>query len=117
MDDRLAQEILDSIVLTGTASIKVNHIIDKDSSHILDLGSGAARISRTALKHFQLIISQPDLINHLSPFEIRCTLCHKVISYPAWYYEVKYDINHFHYFVCFDSSSPNKPSVKCYRRM
>lgn len=114
--DRLRREILPNIGNSGTTDKLVEHFINKDISKILDLGSGAARIGRTALKHCKLILVQPEVLRGLNPFEIRCCLCRKVISYPAWYYNIKYDVNQFHYFVCFDSLSKDKPSTRCYRR-
>ncbi|SRR5260370_41526065 len=119
MNEELANEILRNIALSGTTETKIKPIIAHSNSglnHILNLSSGSPRIQTNVVNRFQLILSQPQAISILNPFEIRCCLCRKVISYPAWYYSIKYAINHFHYFVCFDSASPNKPSTRCYRR-
>lgn len=118
LTDEMRKQILDSISYGGEASNKVNLIIGSSANleQIAGFGSGSIKIYPTIIRKFKLVLSQPSaLINH-NPFEIRCTLCHKVISYPSWYYSVKYAVNHFHFFVCFDSDSPNKPSTKCYRR-
>lgn len=118
MDNELAQKILDSIRSSGTVDTKINNIVSQGENinHVLSLSSGSARLQTNVIKRFSLIISQPDELKRLNPFEIRCCLCHKVISYPCWYYTVKYAVNHFHYFVCFDSSSPDKPNTSCYKR-
>lgn len=114
--NRLRREVLPNIINSGSVIKTVEHFINKDINKILDLGSGAARIQRTALKYTKLILSQPEALSNYNPFEIRCCLCRKVISYPAWYYSIKYAVNHFHYFVCFDNSSSSKPTTRCYRR-
>lgn len=114
MNNKFAEDILRNIATGGTVEKTVNPIIGSNLTQILDLGSGAARIKRNI--RFHLILSQPQALSILNPFEIRCCLCKKVISYPAWYWSIRYAVNHFHYFVCFDADSPSKPSVKCYRR-
>jgi hypothetical protein len=115
-------EILRNIELSGTAETRIKPIIvtskDNGLNSVLDLGSGSARLQRNVIKKFKLILSQPRGLptGIFNSFEIRCCLCRKVISYPAWYHSIEYAVNHFHYFVCFDSSSSDKPSCKCYRR-
>ena len=116
MNKELVNEMLRNISLGGTAEKTINPIIGGNLRHVLSTSSGSPRIQSNVLKKFALILSQPSSIDVLNPFEIRCCLCHSVISYPAWYYCRKYVINHFHYFICFDSSSPLQPSTKCYRR-
>ena len=111
-----ADDILKNIALGGTAEKTVNPIIGGNLSHILSLSSGSPRLQTNVIKKFALILSQPSAIDILNPFEIRCCLCKSVVRYPVWYYSIKYAINHFHYFVCFDSTSPSRPSTKCYRR-
>jgi hypothetical protein len=116
------KQILDLIALSGAASeefIKSKHIIlgsRSNLNHIAGVGSGSLKIYPSISRKFSLILSQPLVLQSLNPFEIRCVLCKRVISYPAWYYSIRYAVNHFHYFVCFDSSNPDKPSTKCYRR-
>jgi hypothetical protein len=110
------KEILHNLALGGHAIKTVNPIIGGNLRHVLSLSSGSARLQTNVVKRFELILSQPESIYILNPFEIRCCLCRKVISYPVWYYNVKYAINHFHYFICFDNKSPNQPSTSCYRR-
>ena len=115
LDNDLQQLILDSIAKSGHSEpveLKVNTNIND----VLSFSSGAARLQSTLLRKAKLILSKPNELNELSSFQIRCALCKRVISYPCWYYSIHYAVNHFHYFVCFDSSSPSKPSVKCYRR-
>jgi hypothetical protein len=110
------KEILDNIALGGKASQTVKPIIGGHLNHVLNLSSGLPRFQTNVIKRFTFIHNQPALLSVLNPFAIRCCLCKQVISYPCWYYEVKYAVNHFHYFVCFDSASPERPSTKCYRR-
>ena len=116
MDKDLQTEILNSIVSAGDSTTKINHIVGGHINHILNLSSGSARLQTNVIKRFNFIISQPAILSLLSSLQIRCCLCKKVISYPAWYYSVRYAVNHFHYFVCFDSTSPHKPSTKCYKK-
>jgi hypothetical protein len=116
LDKDLQQEILSSIALAGKTEepeIKLN----PNLSQVLDTASGSPRIQSTFGRRAKLILSQPQTLRNLSSLQIRCALCKRVISYPAWYYEVRYAVNHFHYFVCFDKDSPNKPTAKCYRRI
>ena len=116
MRDELATEILRNIALGGTATKTVEPIIGGNLNKVLNLSSGSPRIQTNVANKFNLIIEQPKEISILNPFEVRCCLCRSVIRYPAWYYSIKYAVNHFHYFICFDASSPDKPSTKCYRR-
>jgi hypothetical protein len=113
--------IIKSINLEG-ASLEQNktvHLIlgsRNNLNHITGVSSGKLKIYPSVAKKFELILSTPSSLSALSPFEIRCILCKKVISYPCWYYSIRYAINHFHYFVCFDSHSPQAVNVSCYRR-
>jgi hypothetical protein len=122
MDEQSKEEMIKSIALSGSASEEyklVNHLIlgsRANLNHIAGRSSGMLKIYPSVAAKFQLILSQPNILKPLSSFEIRCVLCKQVIRYPAWYYSIKYAVNHFHYFVCFDSSSPNKVTCKCYRR-
>lgn len=117
LDDETKKEMLNNIVFSGnTTEIRNKPIIGGNISHILNLSSGSPRIQTNVIKRFEMILSQPQSLSILNPFEIRCCLCKKVVSYPCWYYSVKYAVNHFHYFVCFDTDSIDKPSTKCYRR-
>lgn len=122
IEEKDKNEILKSISLSGSASIeyqKINNIVlgsRTNLNHIAGVSSGSLKVYPSISKRFNLILSIPSFLNVLSPFEIRCVLCKRVISYPCWYYSIKYAVNHFHYFVCFDSDSPNKVSTKCYRR-
>lgn len=119
MNDELAKEMLRSIASSGSVTKVVHHIIANSSrglSNVLNLSSGSPRLQTNVINKFKFILSQPAELSVLNPFEIRCALCHKVISYPCWYYSIKYAVNHFHYFVCFDSDSKLKPNTKCYRR-
>jgi len=117
IDEETKNEILRNIAISGDTFTQIKPIIassDKGLNHILNFGSGLPRF-QTNIK-FALILSQPGSLTFYNPFEIRCCLCKRVISYPCWYYEVKYAVNHFHFFVCFDKNSKDKPSTKCYRR-
>ena len=120
INEELKESILKSISLSGAAtSYGCKHLVlesRKNLHHIAGNGSGKLAIYPHIAKRFVLTLSQPSKLLALNPFEIRCVLCKNVIRYPCWYYNIRYSINHFHYFVCFDSSSPEKPSTKCYRR-
>jgi hypothetical protein len=116
LNDKEQNQMLRNIALGGTVEETVKPIIGGNLNHVLSLSSGSARLQTNVVKRFNLILSQPQAISILNPFEVRCCLCRQVISYPAWYYVVKYRVNHFHYFICFDASSPDKPSTSCYRR-
>lgn len=119
IDEQLKDSILNSISLTGSVSEEnAIHVplAAVDAKQILDITSGIAKIKPSLVKQFKLILSQPLALATMSNFSIRCTLCGKVIGYPCWYHSVKYAVNVFHFFVCFDSASPGKPSVKCYRK-
>src|SRR6267154_1207563 len=107
IDEELKKQILKSISLTGSVNpdtAVINPIIagSNNLAMIIDSSSGKPRIHSSRSKQFTLALSQPNSLAQLNPFEIRCCLCHKVISYPAWYYSIKYAVNHFHYFICFD---------------
>ena len=120
--DEDKDEMLRSISLRGgieEENIKSNPIIlgsRNNINHILNTSSGLPKIHAYISKRFQLIMSQPLALQALNTFEIRCCLCRNVISYPCWYYNIKYSVNHFHYFVCFDSDSSNKVTAKCFKR-
>ena len=117
MDKDLAEQMLRNIALSGDSSgARIKPIIGGNLNHILNLSSGSARLQTNVINRFKLILNQPQSISILNPFEIRCALCKRVISYPTWYYSIKYAVNHFHYFICFDSESKDKPSTRCYRR-
>lgn len=122
LDKDLADSILKSISLSGVADManaRVKQIVSvngENLNHVLSLSSGSPRIQSNVIKRFKLLLSQPLRLEAMNPFEIRCCLCKKVVSYPVWYYEVKYAINHFHYFVCFSPLSKDKPSADCYRK-
>lgn len=113
MDDKLAAKLLRSISLDGNTQDDTNTIISHNPMHIINHANGYPRINNP--EKFSLILSLPETLSSLNPFEIRCCMCRKVISYPAWYYSVKYAVNNFHFFVCFDSSSPEKVTCACLR--
>jgi hypothetical protein len=113
------KEILRNIALTGSASeekVLIKPIIGNSIEDIINNSSGLPRIKYRLVKQFKLILSHPLLLSVLNPFEIRCCLCKKVISYPCWYMNVRFNVNWFHYFVCFDSSSNTKVTARCFRR-
>ena len=116
MNKELADEMLRNIALGGSASETVKPIIGGHLNHILNLSSGLPRFQTNVIKRFSQIVTQPQALSVLNPYEIRCALCKRVISYPCWYYSIKYAVNHFHYFVCYDLQSIDKPSTRCYRR-
>jgi hypothetical protein len=116
IDTELKDSMLKSIMTSGQTeeiSIQVNTNI----SDILNLSSGSARLQSSVVRKAKLILSKPLNLHSLSSLQIRCCLCHKIINYPCWYYEVKYAVNHFHYFICFQPSADNtKPNTFCMRR-
>jgi hypothetical protein len=118
MNEDLKNEMLKSISYGGKSEIDNSIIIGSPSniSQVVDLGSGSPRFHRSVISKFRLILSQPVGLHSFSNLEIRCTLCRRVISYPCWYLSIRYAINHFHYFVCFNSDSPNKPNTRCFKR-
>lgn len=119
IDEKIQNEILRNIALYGSTDKEtklVNPIIGGNLNHVLSLSSGSPRLQTNVINRFKLILSQPQSISVLNPFEIRCCLCKSVISYPCWYYVNRYAVNHFHYFICFDKNSPNKPSISCFKR-
>ena len=119
MDKELKDSILSSIELSGAASEEKSTIkpnianTEQALAHITTRSTGILSIKKH-LK-FEMIFSQPLALKVLSNLEVRCCLCRTVISYPAWYYSIKYAVNQLHFFVCFDENSVNKPTVKCYR--
>jgi hypothetical protein len=115
IDTELQKQILESITKFGKAeerTIKVN----TNLSDILSFSSGSVRIQPSCIRKSKLILSQPEELSNLSNLLVRCILCKRVISYPCWYYNIKYAVNHFHYFICFDSASVKSPTAKCYRK-
>jgi hypothetical protein len=117
VNEELAAEMLKNITISGSTETRIKPIIashERGLGHVLNLSSGSPRIQTNVINRFILILSQPSNLNFLNPFEIRCCLCSKVINYPCWYLSIKYSVNHFHYFVCFDNSSA-KLTAKCYR--
>lgn len=119
MNNDLANEILKSISLRGSASqeaAEIKPIIansDIATLHLIDRSRGLLKLRRNV--NFNLVISQPETLSALNPFEIRCCLCHRVISYPAFYYTKQYNINTLHFFICFSPSDPSKPTTACMR--
>lgn len=118
-------EVLKNISLSGSTESKINPIIvtksnDSNLNHVLDTRSAVPRIHSHLIKagKFSLILLQPKTLptRFFNPQEIRCCVCNKAISYPAWHYVKEYTINHFHYFVCFDNESPTKPNTHCFRK-
>lgn len=121
IDKDALDQILKDIALTGSASeenrtFQVILASRSNAFHLLDNSSGLPKIRPHIVNKFKFLIAQPTALQAFNPFEIRCCLCHKVISYPAWYYTLKYSVNEFHYFVCFDGLNPNRVTARCYRR-
>ncbi len=98
------ESILAAITSSGASlpeNARTNHKINGNIGYILNLASGLPAFQSAQIKKFKLILSRPALLESLSSFEIRCCVCKRIISFPCWYYSVKYAVNHFHYFVCF----------------
>lgn len=120
IDDKTAQDMLKSIITSGAASeenktIQVILASRSNLSAIIDISSGLPKIRLNVRDKFKLVLSQPIILQAFNPFEIRCCLCNKVITYPAWYLCLRYMVNEFHYFICFDNANSNKPTAKCFR--
>lgn len=116
MDENLKKALLQSIEAEGSAEVEftpVRVIVNGQLSNILDRSSGKARIRAHRVNQFHLILSQPKGLLNLSPLEIRCLNCHRVISYPAWHLELKFDRNTFEYFLCFSETSVVRASLNC----
>lgn len=116
ISDESAKEILRNIELTGNTNTTIRPIIGGNLERIITKSSGLPKIQTNVTSKFKLILETPGNLRSFNPFEIRCCLCNKVVSYPCWYFDIKYAVNWFHYFVCFDGNSPEKVNCKCYRR-
>jgi hypothetical protein len=117
MDELEKQQLLKSIQLEGDTTNKNIRVLIANKiqgSALLNLSSGLPSIKSYLKTKFQLILNQPLSLSALSSLEIRCCLCSKVINYPAWYYVTRYNINEFHYFVCFNGDS-SKANARCYK--
>lgn len=111
-------EILKSIAYSGSTESSVKAMIAgrHHLANIVESSTGVMRINRSVVKKFNLILSLPSKLSSFNRIDIRCCLCNRIINYPCWYHVIKFKVNHLHFFVCFDSDSPMKPSVKCYRK-
>jgi len=121
LEDDIKTDILKSIALKGaienpTTNPIVYKTSDNDLGLILDRAHGLPRIKPHLVSKFKLLLSQPLSLQSLNPFEIRCALCKRVISYPTWHYSIRYAVNEFHYFVCFNPRSPLNVTANCNRR-
>lgn len=121
LDKDTLDQILKDITNTGYSleeNRSVNLVLASRSNltTILDSSSGLPKVKASIAKQFKLVLSIPLALQAFNPFEIRCCLCHKVIMYPAWYYMVRFAVNEFHYFICFDRHSANKVTARCYKR-
>lgn len=119
MDDKLKQEILQSIELAGASAEENIHfrpMIGHNASSVIENTKGLPRVKQRLVEQFKLILAQPLLIKALSPLSIRCVLCKRVISYPCWYREERFNVNWFHYFICFNPANPSNVTARCYKR-
>ena len=113
--DEWKEQISNSIRLTGIVDSTIKVIL-ANKKQILDSSSSIPRIKRGLIKKFQLILSQPDEIGHNNGQHVRCSICDRMIRWPAWYYLIRYTGNQFACFICWDDKHPNEPSTACYRR-
>lgn len=113
LDDKARLDLLRAISLSGDSNINPIVASSNHIQSILNLSSGLPRINNPA--KFSMIFQQPLTLAALNPLEIRCCLCRKVVSYPAWYYVAEFTVNVIHYFVCMNADG-NKVSANCYRR-
>jgi len=119
-------DILKNISLTGKADENSKELFDKKRHLIIesrnqlnslfDSSSGFPKIRKDAAARFNLIMTQPSEIQDIPRHDLRCCLCKSIISWPVWYWVKRYKVNQFHFFVCFDSSSPELVTAKCYRK-
>jgi len=121
IDDSTKRDILASIGMEGAASEEnksINIVLGNrlNLQHIAHMGSGMLSLRPHKVKLFKLLLSQPEALTGLSPLAVRCCLCGRIISYPAWYYAIQFAVNHLHFFICFDRDSHDKPSTRCYRK-
>lgn len=115
-----AKAILRSIALTGAASEENAQSFEKIATpfqmiNLMKRSSGLPKLSPYYAKNFELLMGRPKILAVMHPTEIRCACCNKVIRYPAWYWVQRFNKNHFHYFICYDPNSPEKPTSICYR--
>lgn len=117
LDEQTKADLLASVNESIIRKAKAGIIIGspKTIGQVAGITSGQLRIFPSLVKKFRLIIISP-LSKAFAYHEIRCCVCEKIISYPCWYYEVKYAVNHFHYFICFDASQSDRPTTRCYRK-
>lgn len=124
ISDEQAKKMLDSISLSGAtdeSNASSRPVIVGEANrdilvHILNTSSGLPRLRADAASRFALILAKPTALGVLHNTQIRCCLCRRVVTYPAWYHHIKYAVNHFHFFICFDSNSPAKPTTRCFKR-
>lgn len=122
INDDTKSELLRNIELVGSSDSDnaSTSIVIANRSHlnlVTTKSSGTIKIIPRLVNQFQLTISCPQALRAMSPLDIRCCLCRKVITYPCWYYKVSYAVNAFHFFVCFDRNSSTKVNSKCFRRI
>ena len=114
-------DILTSIALTGTTVANIKMIVmehNNDSiSKIMDFNTSIPRVKRGLVGKFNLQISKPTEI--LDKQVVHCCLCGKVLNFDrelVWYHLIRYAVNCFATFICYDPASPSKPTTRCYRR-
>jgi len=113
MEEAERKNLLQSIEMSGAVEGKVKVFINTELSNVIDMSSGRKRLKPYKAALFRMILSQPLSLSRLSPFEIRCLNCNKVITYPAWHYELKFDGSILEYFVCFSEVSPSRVGFFC----
>jgi hypothetical protein len=114
LNDKLKTDILAAINESGASlpeNARARQVINGNLSSVINRTSGQTKFNHSIVSRFKLQLSMPKILQFFNPLEIRCLLCNKVISYPCWYLDLKYTVNHFHYFVCFDSG--DKPNTNC----
>lgn len=117
MNELEKQEILDKIASQGSINeVEDHNIINGNMIHILNKASGSPRLQTNVVSRFKLLLSQPEILKDYSSLAIRCALCKRVISYPCWYYRKDYNVNKFHWFVCFSPADSSKATTHCFRK-
>ncbi len=108
-------DILKDISLLGVSDKKdapINIFINKNIGMVCDRSSGRLRIRPAKKNLFKVVFNQVPELSSLSPLEIRCLNCGKIISYPARMAKIELAVNVMYYFLCFDSLD----SIKCIGR-
>lgn len=110
----LKDDILKSIELSGSVSDDskvIKPIINGNLDRVIDKSSGRKRLRPAISNKFNVLLASPKSLSALSPFEIKCLHCGRIIQYPCWHWASEYAVNIFHYFLCYNGK--DKPGLDC----